>query len=130
MNREIEATTQKPIEESKGFTLIDLYLIYIRNRKPILLTTLIVCIISIIMYYFVIDKIYLSTATIKSTSKSTSLLSTLEGIPDIGGLDDIGLGGGGKSAKELAAYEEILTSRRCLEEVINKFDLMNREEYD
>src|SRR5207244_585699 len=106
---------QTTVEESRGFTLIDLYLIYVRNRKPILLITFIICIISIILYYFIIDKIYLSTATIKSTSKTGGLLSNLEGIPDISGLDEIGIGGGGKSARELAAYEEILNSRRCLE---------------
>jgi capsule polysaccharide export protein KpsE/RkpR len=131
LNKEVETTiSQSAIEESKGFTLIDLYLVYAKNRKVILLTTLIVCIISIIIYYFIIDKIYLSTATIKSTSKTGGLLSNLEGIPDISGLDDIGIGSGGKSARELATYEEILNSRRCLEEVINKFNLMNREGYE
>lgn len=77
------------------------------------------------------DKIYLSTASIKSTSKSGGLLSALESsnLPDIGGLDDIGLGAS-RSAKELAAYEEILNSRRCLEELINKFHLMERDDYD
>jgi len=82
------------------------------------------------LYFFVFDLIYYSTATIKSTSKSSGLLGALDaGLPDIGGLDDLGIGGG-KSAKELAAYQEILTSRRCLEELINKFGLMQRDEYD
>ena len=122
---------QTIIEENRSLTLLDLYIIYSKNRRKILLFTLIVCILSVIVYYFVLDKIYLSTATIKSSSKSSSLLSSLEGnLPDIGGLDDIGLGGGGKTAKELAAYEEILSSRRCLEQAITKFDLMNREDYD
>lgn len=71
----------------------------------------------------------MSTASIKGSTKSSGLLGSLDvGISDLGGLDDFGLGGG-KSAKELAAYEEILNSRRCIEELILKFDLMKRDEY-
>lgn len=71
----------------------------------------------------------MSSATIKSSSKGSGLLGALEGsIPDIGGLDDFGLGSG-KSAKELASYEEILMSRKCLEPLIIKFGLMERDDY-
>lgn len=96
----------------------------------ILVFTFMSCLISIILYFFVFDLIYYSSATIKSTSKSSGLLGALDaGLPDIGGLDDLGIGGG-KSAKELASYQEILMSRRCLEELIRKFGLMERDEYD
>ena len=50
------------------------------------------------------------------------------GLDEIGGIDEIGLGGG-KTAKELANYEEILYSRKCLEPLIIKFGLMEREDY-
>lgn len=50
------------------------------------------------------------------------------GLSDISGLDDFGIGTS-KSARELAAYEEILYSRKCLEPLIKKFGLMERDEY-
>lgn len=81
------------------------------------------------MYFFVLNLIYLSSATIKSSSKSGGLLSSLsENIPDLGGLDDFGIGSS-KSARELAVYEEIISSRRCLGPLIIKFGLMERDEY-
>ena len=72
----------------------------------------------------------MSSATIKSSSKSGGLLGSLNlDVPDIGSLDDLGLSGS-KTAKELAAYEEILNSRRCLEALVIKFDLMKRDKFD
>jgi capsule polysaccharide export protein KpsE/RkpR len=71
----------------------------------------------------------MSSASVKSSSTKGGLLGALEGgIPDIGGLDELGMGSS-KSAKELALYEDILKSRRCLEPLIIKFNLMEREEY-
>ena len=88
------------------------------------------CILSIVVYFFVLDLIYESNATIRSSNQASGLLGALDiGIPDIGGLDDLGLGGTGKSGKELAAYEEILSSRRCIEVVVNKFNLVERDEH-
>ncbi len=125
----MEDKQQSNIENhGSSLTLLDIILIFLKYKKKILIYTLIICIISIILYFFVFDLIYFSTASIKSSGKSSGLLSSLEGMPDIGGLDEIGLGGG-KSAKELAAYEEILQSRRCLEPLIVKFNLMERDEY-
>lgn len=123
-NEQTEESTQ-----SKPFTLLDVILIFLKNKKKIFIITGIFCIISIILYFFVFDLIYFSSASIRSSSKSSGLLGSLEsGLPDIGGLEDIGLGSS-KSAKELASYEEILISRRCLEPLIVKFDLMNRDKY-
>ncbi len=127
-------TDEKGIKRDsvKGSTLtvFDLVLVFVKNKKAILIFTGLTCLISIVLYFFVFDLIYYSSATIKSTTKSSGLLGALDaGLPDIGGLDDLGIGGG-KSAKELASYQEILMSRRCLEEVINKFGLMERDEYD
>jgi tyrosine-protein kinase Etk/Wzc len=116
-------------EGSTTFTLLDIIKIFLENRKKIFIITGIICIISIVLYFFVFDLIYISSATVKSSAKSGGLLGALDaGIPDIDGLDDIGLGAG-KSAKELAVYEEILLSRRCLEDLIVKFGLMERDEH-
>lgn len=116
--------------KSTDVNLFDIILIFVRNKSAIFLLTGLICVISIVLYFFIFDLIYESSASIRSSSKSSGLLGALEGgVPDIGGLDDLGIGGGGKSAKELAAYEEILISRRCLEVVINKFGLIERDEF-
>ncbi|MCC6867030.1 MAG: hypothetical protein IT280_12820 [Ignavibacteria bacterium] len=115
---------------NQSLNIVDVISIFLKNKKSILLFTLFVFILSIILYFFVFDLIFTSTATVKSSGKGGSLLSGLDigGISDFGGLDDIGLGSG-KTAKELAGYEEIISSRRCLEPLINKFGLMEREDY-
>lgn len=110
-----------------SFTLLDLIYVLIRYKKFILIFSSAVLIISIVLYFFVFKLIYFSNASVKSVSKSNSLLSSLT---DFGDLEDLNpLSMGGKSAKELAAYEDILKSRRCIEPLIDKFDLMNGEEY-
>ena len=114
-------------ENNKPLTLIDLVLVFLKWKKRIFIFTGIICVISIILYFFVFDLIYFSSATIKSSGKAGGLLSSIEGLPDIGGLDELGLGVGGKSARELASYEEILSSRRCIEPLIQKFGLMDRD---
>ncbi len=48
-------------------------------------------------------------------------------IPDIGDLGDLDMSGG-KSGKQLASYEKILSSRRCLEGRRGKVGLMEREQ--
>src|SRR5207248_2500326 len=63
---------------------------------------------------------------IKGSGKSGGLFSTLEQLSSLGSFDDLSLGG---KSKELATFQEILISRRCLEPLIIKFDLMNTEEY-
>ncbi len=123
--------TQEKFEmKSSPLTIIDIISIILKKKNKILIFAGIICITSVILYFFVFDVIYYSNATIKSSSKTSSLMSVLEtgGLPDIGGLDDIGIGGG-KSAKELASYEEILNSRRCIEELIVKFGLKERDDH-
>ncbi len=124
--KEIDSKMEQTIPK-RGLSLIDLILVSLRWKKHIIIVTGIICVISIILYFFVFDLIFLSTATIKSNAKSSSLLGGFE-IPDVGDLGDFDLGTG-KAGKELASYEKILSSRRCLESLINKFGLMERDEY-
>jgi len=126
----LEDIEVKRKDEAVGnITVLEVVVIFLNNRRKIYLFTALVFILTVILYFFVFDLIYFSSATIKSTGKGNSILSALEGgIPDLGGLDELGVGSS-KSAKELAGYEEILNSRRCLEELIIKFDLMNRLQY-
>lgn len=127
----MENKEEKQIQDSSSkssFTLLDYIKVFTDNKKPILLTSIIVLIISVIVVFFIMDWIYLSTGIVKTTSKSSGLSGLLSatGLPDLS--DFGGLTEGGGSTQELALYESILLSRRCLEETIYKFNLM--EEYD
>lgn len=117
-------------KDNQFLTILDLITIFLNKKMKVFLITGIICVIAIILYFFVFDLIYMSTASVKSSTKSGGLLSALDAGLDIGGLDEISGIGGGKSAKELAAYEEILISRRCLEPLIVKFGLMERDQME
>jgi uncharacterized protein involved in exopolysaccharide biosynthesis len=113
----------------KNISFVKYIQIILFYKKLILITTFLIGIILVFLLFFVFKPVFLSTSTLKSVSKSGLGLSGLisgSSIPDIGSLDE--LGGGGSGAKELALYEQILTSRRCLEELIVKYNLM--EQYD
>lgn len=114
------------IEKKTSFTLYDYYFILIKYKTYILSITGIFCFISTILYFFVIDPLYLSTTTVKSTAKSGSLAGMLSatGLSGLGDVSD--LAGGGAGVAELALYDNILNSRRCIEETIIKFGLMDQ----
>jgi len=118
-------TTEIKKEENK---LLDYLNIIISYKKLILSGTLIVGLIITVLMFFVIKPIFFSSALIKSSDKSLGLGSILgsAGLPDLGGLEE--LSGGGGSTKELALYQDILESRKCLEETIIKFNFL--ELYD
>lgn len=110
-----------------SFNLIDYIIILFKNKVVIVYGTVFALVVSIIIYFFVLDLIYFSSASIKASTKGGGLLSGLEGLPDIGGLDELG---SSKSTKELALYKEILMSRRSLEALIIKFNMMQRDQYE
>lgn len=112
------------------FSMFNLMLILIKRKKFISFFTLFVCIISVVLYFFIFDLIFFSNATVKTPNKTSGIFGALQGLSEgIGDLDDLSSMGGGKSSKELASYENIIISRRCLEEFVLKFNLMEREEY-
>lgn len=132
MNRDLNEETgnkdQLPLIESQSITVLDLVFIFLKHRKKILIFTGFISILTVVLYFLVFDLIYYSYASVKSSSKSSSIMSSLESFSDLGAFDEIGLAGG-KSAKDLASYEEILTSRRCVEHLIEKFGLIERDKY-
>jgi len=109
-------------------TYEDLIFIFLSKKKLIILSTLAVGLITGIIVFFVLDPIFLSSATIKSISKSGGI-NTLLGVDAIPDLSDIGNLGGGSVTKELALYENILVSRRCVEEAIVKFNIIEEKEF-
>jgi len=118
--------SEKGVNEERSLNLIDFILIVLKWKRFILITTGIIGLISIILYFFVFNLIYLSTATIKSTGKSGSIFSALEGLSNFGSFEDLT---SSARSQELAVYREILSSRRCLEALIVKFDLMKNGDY-
>ena len=98
------------------------------NKKKIVLITLLSGILAALVVYFAMDPIFYSSATLKTTSKSSGISSLMgiEGVPDIGELSGLG---GGSTVKELALYENILMSRRCVEAAIVSFNILEEEKF-
>ncbi len=109
------------MENSKSLGLIDYLKILIAKKKLIFSLTLLSGLISAIIVFFVLDPIYYSSVIVKTSGKSSGIGALLgANIPDIGGLGELG---GGSASKELGLYESILTSRRCVEQILIKYKL-------
>lgn len=117
------------VNKKETLSFFDFLLIILKRKKIILWGSFTITVISIILFFFVFDLIYFSTASIKSSGKNMSSLIGVSGLTDIGGISDL-VGGGGSTSKELAYYMEVLSSRRCLEPLIIKFNLMQRDDID
>lgn len=109
------------------FSLIIIIKKFIEYKKIILYVTLVLMLLTIGYVYFILKPIFVSTVSVKTTSKSSGLSGLLSagGVPDLAGLTDMGSG----SAKEMALYENILMSRKSIEAAIIKFKLNNDWEY-
>lgn len=108
------------------YRLIDYINIILCYKKRILTFTLVCTLITAFIVFFIMDPIYYSYATVKTTTKAGDI-SSLIGGAGISGMDLGELAGGGSTYKELALYENILLSRRSLEELIVKFNIMDLE---
>ena len=95
------------------------------NWRKIIYTTLIFGLITAILVFFIIPPLFLSTATVKTSGKIVGM--NFPEIPDISGMGD--LAGTGAASKELALYENILKSNKCLMETILRFNLNKDFEY-
>lgn len=112
------------MESEKPYSLIEYLGLFIKYKKFIIVFCLIIGTITGLYVFLIADPIFYSTSTLKSASKIGGLSGLLSSgsLSDLGDLGDIA--GGGSSAKELALYESILQSRKCIEETIIKFNLM------
>lgn len=121
-------TETTAISDTKQYTYYDLIRIFLLNKKKIVLITLLSGILAALVVYFAMDPIFYSSATLKTTSKSSGISSLMgiEGVPDIGELSGLG---GGSTVKELALYETILMSRRCVEAAIVSFNILEEEKF-
>ncbi len=116
-------------DQKEKFLLEDYVRIILGKKKPIIITSSIAALIGIVLFFFVIDPVFLSYGTIKSASSGSSLAGLIgsSAIPDIGDLSEIA--GSTSTSKELALYENIIISRRSLENLIVKFDMMEENNY-
>ncbi|MBK8983429.1 MAG: hypothetical protein IPM38_14180 [Ignavibacteria bacterium] len=110
--------------KNKEVGIYDYIRVLVKNKKLFLPGTFIVGLFVTFLMFFVIEPIYQSTTTVKSAGSGFGLGSLLgvSGLPDLGGLEELS---GGGSTKELALYEEIIMSRRCIEETIIRFNLID-----
>lgn len=111
--------TDNAVSKAGELTFAEIYLILRRNHKNILYFAAALAALTAILVFFVISPLFLSVATVKTSGKIVGL--SLPEIPDLTGIGDIS--GMNSSTKELALYENILLSNRCLIETIVKFNL-------
>lgn len=110
-------------KNGNGLTLLEIYRIIVDNKTMIGIISLIFGIIAAIVVFFIMDPIFFSSGSVKTTSKPAGLGGLVgSGMPDLADIGDL-TGGSSSTAKELALYESILSSRRCIEETLNKFKL-------
>ena len=113
-----ERQSKEPIEMSKLIKMVW------AHKSFIFSATLAVTALTVVLVFFILDPIYQSTGTIKTTSKSSGLTGMIGGTGSIPGIGDLGdLTGSSSSAKELTLFENILTSRNNIEQVLTKFKL-------
>jgi tyrosine-protein kinase Etk/Wzc len=121
---------QKNNRDTTEFTVYEYTKIFSEHKKNILIITILAMIVSIIVAFFIMEPKFQSVAVVKTTTKSSGLSSLLgasaSGMADLGDLGDLT---GGSASKELALYENILSSRRNIEEVLIKFKLNDEWEF-
>jgi len=110
----------------KEFTLKDFIQTYREKRKSLIWISFIFGILAAIVVYFIMDPIFLSYGTIKTSGKVVGLNLGIPGS-EIGDFGEVLTGT--SYTKELAFYDNILNSRRCLEETIIKYNLMEENSY-
>lgn len=120
--------SEKAEEKGTELRLIDYLSIFYGYKKFIIWFTLGFTVLTIFIVFFVMDPIFYSYSTVKTTSKSGDI-SSLIGGAGLTGMDFGELAGGGAVYKELALYDNILTSRRALEEFIIKFNIIEEEKF-
>jgi len=105
-----------------NYTLLEYIKIFLKYWKIIVIFTVAVSLITMFVVLFVMDPIYLSNCTIKTATRESGI-SNLMNMASLPGISEFSELSGGTTLKEIALYENILLSRKCAEETINKFSL-------
>ena len=109
--------------EYRGFDFLDFLVVLTKWRKFLLILFISTCIVSYLAIYFFIDEEFESTALILP-SEDTGAMGGITGL--MKNLKDLPFGLGGKSKSEISdVYLVIIYSRTNLEDLINKFNLLD-----
>jgi len=112
-------------------TLYDYFKVLIENKRKIIIISSIAFIFSIILAFFIIKPVFLSSGMVKTASTKSSMLGGIlssTGLAELGDFGDLA-SGSGSSSNELALYENILMSRDNIEETIIKFNILEEENF-
>lgn len=107
--------------ENRGFDILDYLVMLVKWKRALIILLISSLIISYLSIYYFVAEEFESTATVLPSGDSqlggiSSLMKNLKDLP-------LGLGGKAQNA-ETDLYLTIIYSRTCLENLINKYDLM------
>lgn len=105
--------------------VLDYLLVITKHRKFVFRFVAICVVLAAIMLFLVMSKWFKATTVIMPPKQKNSLgmLSSVLRSSGASSLRSLGLGG--PVSDELLQYQAILKSRRCMDAVIDRFDLMN-----
>lgn len=107
--------------EYRGIDIMDFIIFLIKNKKIIIISTLVTLFLSYLIIFFFVKERFDSTALVIPSSQNSvggisSLLSSFSNLPiDIGGV---------QTNEDIGMFETILFSRTTAEKMIDQFDLM------
>lgn len=115
------------MSKERSLEFLDFIVLIVKRKKFLLVLAVISCIVAYLSVYFLIKPEYESTATIIPSQENSigmlgALSEKLSSLP-------FGLGGTSSSA-QMELYTTIIYSRTTIENVINKFNLMNEYHFE
>lgn len=116
-----ETTEPMNNNQMRYVNILDYLVVLARHKKFIIWFVTIAVIVSATLLYFVLPRWYKSTSSVMPP-KQKNLVGLLNTVTRASSsLRSLGLGGG---SDDLSQFQTILKSRRCLEAVVNRFDLI------
>ncbi|MBI9070466.1 MAG: hypothetical protein JEY94_02645 [Melioribacteraceae bacterium] len=108
------------MQQEKNIDLADYLVLFVKHKKFLIGITFLVMVFSYLAIFFLVEEQFDSSATIipsedQSMSGIMGMLGDLQGLP---------LGLGGSSNPEIGLYNTIIYSRSNLENIIEKFNLL------
>lgn len=108
-------------DQMRYVNILDYIVVLARHKKFIIWFVTISVVVSATLLYLVLPRWYKSTASVMPP-KQKNLMGLLNTVTRASSsLRNLGLGGG---SDDLSQFQTILKSRRCLEAVVNRFDLI------
>ncbi|MHB8338475.1 MAG: GumC family protein [Ignavibacteriaceae bacterium] len=115
------------MSKERSLEFLDFIVLIVKRKKFLLVLAVISCIVAYLSVYFLIKPEYESTATIIPSQENS--IGTLGALSEKLSSLPFGLGGTSSSA-QMELYATIIYSRTTIENVINKFNLMNEYHFE